>query len=81
MLSLTRFCQALSLVAKGKIAEEFWTEDCVRKCILGPMWNNVRKEVKKQVDAEAEARGKANRSKGNQGGRKKRVSTNLLVII
>jgi hypothetical protein len=45
------------------------------------MWNNVRKEVKKQVDSEAAARGKANRSKGNRVNRNKRVSTNILTTV
>ncbi|KAF8595606.1 hypothetical protein BDV93DRAFT_514834 [Ceratobasidium sp. AG-I] len=65
--------KVLSLVASGKIAKEFWTEDCVLKRILVPMWSNVKKEVKKQVDDEAAARGKANLSKGNKDGRTKRL--------
>ncbi|KAG8731516.1 hypothetical protein FRC10_001658 [Ceratobasidium sp. 414] len=65
--------KALDHVASRRIAQEFWTEDCICKRILGPMWNNIRKEVKKRVDAEAEARGKANRSKGNRDGRSKRL--------
>ena len=45
------------------------------------MWSNVKKEVKKQVDDEAAARGKANRSKGNKDSRTKRVSTILRITI
>ncbi|KAG9088270.1 hypothetical protein FS749_002277 [Ceratobasidium sp. UAMH 11750] len=73
--------EGLAQVASKKIAQEFWTRECMHKRILGPMWSNVRKEVKKLVDAEAEARGKINRSKGNRGGRRKRVSTNVLMKI
>ncbi|KAG9082076.1 hypothetical protein FRC06_005254, partial [Ceratobasidium sp. 370] len=65
--------KALSLVVSGKIAEAFWTKECVRKHILAPMWNNIRKDVKQIVDREAAARGKANRLKTNQDGRGKRL--------
>ncbi|KAG9122210.1 hypothetical protein FRC07_001517 [Ceratobasidium sp. 392] len=37
--------KARKLVVDGDIAEQFWTREIIRKRILGPMWNNIRKEL------------------------------------
>ncbi|KAF8761183.1 hypothetical protein RHS01_01263 [Rhizoctonia solani] len=65
--------QAIGLVDKGNIKQQFWTEDCLVKYILKPMWSAARREAKKLVDADAAARGRANHSKTNRDGRNKRL--------
>ncbi|GAB1526732.1 hypothetical protein RhiTH_009904 [Rhizoctonia solani] len=65
--------QAIGLVDKGNIKRQFWTEDCLVKYILKPMWSAARREAKKLVDADAAARGRANHSKTNRDGRNKRL--------
>ncbi|QRW22826.1 hypothetical protein RhiXN_07862 [Rhizoctonia solani] len=65
--------KAIGLVDKGNIKRQFWTEDCLVKYILKPMWSAARREAKKLVDANAAARGRANHSKTNQDGCNKRL--------
>ncbi|KAG8715044.1 hypothetical protein FRC09_016975 [Ceratobasidium sp. 395] len=66
--------KALAFVADGSIVQQFWTRDIVQKHILGPMWCNIRSDVKQRVDDEAAARGKANQAKTNRAGRKERLT-------
>ncbi|KAG8773216.1 hypothetical protein FRC12_002657 [Ceratobasidium sp. 428] len=73
--------KALSFVADGSIAEQFWTRDIVQKHILGPMWSNIRSDVKQRVDEEAAARAKVNQAKTNKEGRKERLTKARLKLV
>ncbi|KAG8693455.1 hypothetical protein FRC09_010493 [Ceratobasidium sp. 395] len=65
--------KARKSVQDGEIAERFWTREIVYKRILGPMWNNTRKEVRQIVDERAAERGRINQSNTNKVARGNRL--------